>query len=251
MQSVTSEARPSKPQDNGWVRVRRRKGRPLPAPAQADNSLSSVPIPSIPSLSLEQVKQDHERFARQWKSSPSNFQLQELLFAPIASGAVTKAICFGLGTFDPADGAWEQKRKTHVQLAAFLTIVEHIENKASRQIRCFFQDPIFNSVDRAFIESLGHEVVESPAGFHLVDSSALVFGIHLYRDVYSQAIAKHIPAIFIGTPYDIWEDCHGTENLDWARMKDLDRICAKVRFPEITDFTFCSTAIHWRQRDQS
>jgi hypothetical protein len=165
-------------------------------------------MPSIPSLSLEQIKQNHARFADQWKSSPSCHRLQELLVSHTTSTSkVTKAICFGIGTFDPADGSWEQKRKAHVQLAAFLTIVEHVQSKDKDQhIGCFFQDPIFNSVDKAFISSLGHEVVESPKGFQLVDLSTLAFGVHLYRNIYSEVIAAHIPAMFIGTAYEVWEE---------------------------------------------
>jgi hypothetical protein len=210
MSTMAEEPSSEQPQED-WVRVRHRKGRRSggnAAPAGAVSS--SVPIPSTPSLTLEQVKQDYDRFAGHWKSSPSSFRLQELLSnhaaSSTSSNVVTKAICFGLGTFDPADGAWEQKRKVHVQLAAFLTIVEHLQHTASQEICCFFQDPIFNSVDKAFIASLGHRVVESPTGFELLEPSTLAFGIHLYRDVYSQIIATHIPAMFVGTPYEVWEE---------------------------------------------
>ncbi|KAI3318797.1 hypothetical protein HD806DRAFT_302818 [Xylariaceae sp. AK1471] len=254
--SLTVEECSSEPQE-GWVRVRRRKGRRTgggAVTAPASSIFSSAPVPSTPSLTLEQIKQNHDRFSDQWKSSPSCCRLQELLSShTTGTRKVTKAICFGLGTFDPADGSWEQKRKAHVQLTSFLTIVEHVQSKEKEhQVLCFFQDPIFNSVDKAFIASLGHQVVESPKGFQLVDPSTLVFGVHLYRDIYSEVIATHIPAMFIGTAYEVWEDFHGTENLDWARMKELDQLCDKVKFPENkADTTFSSTTIHWRQRDHS
>ncbi|GAW15555.1 hypothetical protein ANO14919_049690 [Xylariales sp. No.14919] len=251
--SLTAEDHFSEPQE-AWVKVHGRKGRRSrnkPAPAA---SISSKLVVSPPSLSLEQVKQDHDRLAGQWKSSPSYGQLQELLLrhTDSTSSSVTKAICFGLGTFDPPDGAWEQKRKAHIQLAAFLAIVEHLRSNASHQVRCIFQEPILNSVDKAFIESLGHEVVESPIGFQLVDPESLAFGVHLYRDIYSQVIATHIPAMFVGTSYGIWEDFHGAVNLDWAQMKKLDQLCVKAKFPENpADTTFSSTIIHWRQKDES
>ncbi|KAI2627194.1 hypothetical protein GGS21DRAFT_528987 [Xylaria nigripes] len=207
--SLTTELSHSEPPD-GWVKVNGRRGRRwgrATTSTSASFVSTSVVTPSDPSLSLEQVKQDHDRFSIHWKSSSSCIRLQELLSSH-ATGIqnITRAICLGLGTFDPPDGAWEQKRKAHIQLAAFLTIVEHLQSKASRRIHCIFQDPVFNSVDKAFIASLGHEVVESPIGFQLVEPETIVFGIHLYRDIYSQVIATHIPAIFIGTPYEVWEE---------------------------------------------
>ncbi|TGJ79246.1 hypothetical protein E0Z10_g9510 [Xylaria hypoxylon] len=250
---LAAEEHSSEPQE-AWVKVHGRRGRRSRNKPVPIGSIPSKLVVSPPSLSLEQVKQDHDRLAGQWKSSPSYGQLQELLSShtAIISGSVTKAICLGLGTFDPPDGAWEQKRKAHIQLAAFLAIVEHLQSNANHQVRCFFQEPILNSVDKAFIESLGHKVVESPIGFQLVDPAALVFGVHLYRDIYSQVIATHIPAMFVGTSYGTWEDFHGAENLDWARMKELDQLCVKAKFPENqADTTFSSTIIHWRQRDES
>ncbi|KAI1114146.1 hypothetical protein F5Y14DRAFT_192323 [Nemania sp. NC0429] len=238
-----------------WVKVNRRKGRRRPGAAIGDVS-AATPPPSTPTLSLEQVKQDHDRLAAHWRASPSYGRLQELLSTNAThtgnSIVVTKAICFGLGPFDPpADGSWERSRAAHIQLAAFLTIVEHLQSGASHQIRCVFQDPIFNSVDKAFIASLGHEVVESPIGFQLVDPESFAFGVHLYRDVYSQVIGTHFPAIFVGTSYELWEDLHGAENLDWARMKELDQLCVKAEFPKNqSDSTFFNTIIHWRRGDQ-
>ncbi|KAI1432501.1 hypothetical protein GGR50DRAFT_696996 [Xylaria sp. CBS 124048] len=239
---------------NDWVKVSRRKGRRVGKATLTSAHFASAlePTPSIPSLSLEQVKQAHSQIAMHWKVSAACVRLRGLLSGCESTGdcGITRAICFGLGSFDPPDGVWEQRRKAHIQLAAFLTLVEHFQGNASRRIRCIFQDPIFNSVDKAFIASLGHEVVESPIGFQLVGVETLVFGIHLYRDIYSQVIATHIPAVFVGTPYEVWEDAHGAENLDWERMKNLDQLCAKVKFPENhTDTTFSSTTIHWRRKD--
>ncbi|KAI0873275.1 hypothetical protein GGS24DRAFT_501978 [Hypoxylon argillaceum] len=244
----------SDPTEEVWVKVNRRKGHR--SKTAISTVSSATPLPNNPTLSLEQVQQDHDRIATQWKSSPSYGQLQALLSrhtpGPNNSvAAVTKAICFGLGSFDtPPDGSWERTRTAHVQLAAFLALVEHLQSKTGCQIRCIFQDPVFNSIDKAFIESLGHEAVESPIGFQLVDPESLVFGVHLYKDVYSQVIATHIPAIFVGTSYQVWEDVHGAENLDWARMRELDQLCVKAEFPKNQDDSgFSTTTIHWRQEN--
>ncbi|KAI1329995.1 hypothetical protein F5Y16DRAFT_61976 [Xylariaceae sp. FL0255] len=255
--SISSEKNLSESQDE-WVRVWRRKGHGAKSRTQLRSgstqpaSASSTPTPSPPSLTLEQVKKDHERFAGQWKSSSACVRLQQILSSNEPGVQVEKAICFGLGTFDPPDGSWDVKRKAHVQVAAFLAIVEHVGLQSDKPISCFFQDPILNAVDREFIESLGHQVVESPGGFELVDTSTLAFGVHLYRDIYSQVIAAHTPAMFVGTPYDVWEDFHGTEKLNWGRMKELDQQSSKSKFPE-NDFetAFSSTSIHWARKEET
>ncbi|KAJ2990319.1 hypothetical protein NUW58_g3009 [Xylaria curta] len=258
--SIAGETLSPEPQETEtWVKVHRRKGRSSTKKAAPMGLVQSrEPAPGIPSLTLEQVKRDHGNLAEQWKSSPSYRQLQELLSLHTASTgiSVTKAICFGLGTFDPPDGAWQQKRNAHVQLAAFLAIVEHLQGKTGNQIRCVFQEPIFNPVDKAFIASLGHEIVESPVGFQLVDPETLAFGVHLYIDVYSQVIATCTPAMLVGTSYETWEDSResqmSTQHLDWTRMKDMDQACVKAQFPDnLPDRTFSSTTIHWRRKEQS
>lgn len=235
------------------MKVNSRKGRGSGKGAAIDSTSSPLPTPSAPTLPLDQVKQDHDRLVSQWKSSASYNRLKELLstHSGITSSHVTKAICFGLGSFDPPDGAWDQKRKTHLQLAALLTIVDDLEGRSGHQIQCIFQEPIFNPVDKAFIASLGHEVVESPLGFQLVDPDTLAFAVHLYRDIHSQVIATHVPAMFVGTPYGIWEDFNQVADLDWEQMKKLDQLCDKAEFPgDRGDHTFSSTVIHWRRNDQ-
>ncbi|KAI0405932.1 hypothetical protein F4802DRAFT_596604 [Xylaria palmicola] len=256
--SRTAEERPAEPGEaETWVKVHHHKGRrPAKKPPSPSSLISSsVPTLRTPTLTREQVEQEHDRFAAQWRSSPSFGRLQELFSEHAGSlgSSVTKAICFGLGTLDPSDGAWGQKRVAHTQLAAFLSIVESLQKEASQPIRCIFQEPIFNSIDKAFITSLGHQVVESPVGFELVDSETLAFGVHLYRDIYSQVIATHAPAIFVGTSYDVWEDLYGIEKENWApRMKEFDQLCVKAKFPENPgDTIFSSATIHWRQKDQS
>ena len=76
---------------------------------------------------------------------------------------------------------------------------------AGEKVPCFFQDPIFTASDKAFIESLGHSVVDSPAGCERVDSSTLLYGVHLYRPIYALALKNGLPAVFVGTGWDVWD----------------------------------------------
>jgi hypothetical protein len=157
------------------------------------------------SLTVSDIKRDHERIREQWLSSASHRHLEELMASKAHLPIPTTAICLGLGSFDPEDGSWQVKRRSHVQLAAFNALVQLLNQHGAQSIRCVFQEPCFTDADKEFLKALGHEVVDSPVGFEIISQDSLVFGIHLYRDVYSEAIARHIPAIFIGTGYDVWE----------------------------------------------
>ncbi|KAI0476578.1 hypothetical protein GGR56DRAFT_481412 [Xylariaceae sp. FL0804] len=252
-------AAPPAPREEGWTRVhRKRRGRTTRAPGP-ESATSLLPTPSPPSLTLAQMQQDHERFTSKWKDSPSCRQLREMIASRAASSGsgsgvgISRAVCFGLGSFDPSKGYLDAPRQSHIQLAAFLCIVDQLSQSSlgggKEPMECFFQEPVFNAVDKSFIESLGHQVVDSPEGFRLVDASTVAFGVHLYKEVYLQIIEKHIPAIFVGTPCGVWEDADMFVLPDWPRMRKLDQLCDKRSFPAPAgDFvTFSNTSVHWRR----
>lgn len=81
-----------------------------------------------------------------------------------------------------------------------------IERVTEQKIDCFFQDPVFNTSDKAFLKNLGHTVVETPAGCEMIDQDTLFFGVHLYKPIYAMALEKHLPAIFVGTGWEVWDE---------------------------------------------
>ncbi|KAK7746582.1 hypothetical protein SLS62_009379 [Diatrype stigma] len=277
------------PQQDEWTQVRRKprrkaaagksqqQQRKTPAPpshqppgAGAAPAVIMMRADSTAHLSASDIQRDYDRFEKsQWQGSSCQRRLKDLILQQLQASSsnppprVNQAVCLGIGSFDPEDGAWEVKRRAHIQLAAFLSIIadlqqhqqdpdhDHDQQESSERpplaIRCFFQEPLFTPADKEFVKGLGHEVVDSPAGFAKVDRETLVFGVHLYRDIYNQAISKCVPAVFIGTGLDIWEGYHGSGGLDWVKMEELDRQCDRVPFPEDEGFTtFSSTSIHWR-----
>jgi hypothetical protein len=85
--------------------------------------------------------------------------------------------------------------------------MQRTEKFCKDTIKVIFQEPAFEVSDIEFITSLGHEVVDSPAGFDAVDSTTFVFGIHLYRDIYAQIFKNgELPALFVGTGWDVWSE---------------------------------------------
>lgn len=71
---------------------------------------------------------------------------------------------------------------------------------------CFYQEPRFAQPDKDFIHALGGKVVESPGSYELVDGATLVFGVHLYRDIWAAALERSLPALFVGTGWNVWEE---------------------------------------------
>lgn len=81
----------------------------------------------------------------------------------------------------------------------------YAEKHAGEPIPCIFQEPVFTSADRDFIAGLGHSVVDSPEACDRVDPDTFLFGIHLYRPIYALALRKCLPALFVGTGWDVWD----------------------------------------------
>ncbi|KAI1658561.1 hypothetical protein F4813DRAFT_388330 [Daldinia decipiens] len=251
---INGRERTAEPEEQ-WTHVRHKGRRRPKAPHSVASSYVAGGIAGSvrsSSLSVPAITEEHKRIKYQWETSICYHKLQEILESRMSPSNISDAICFGTGSFDPEDSSWEMKRKAHIQLAAFLFIVEQLQRSSSRTIRCIFQEPVFNTSDKAFIRALGHEVVDSPIGFELVSPTTLVFGIHLYRDVYAQILSKCLPAMFIGTPQEVWEECYGSDPLDWVELDELNKRCDKVKFPEDTGYTtFSSTTIHRRRCDET
>ncbi|KAM0808404.1 putative SRR1-like domain-containing protein [Seiridium cardinale] len=223
------------------------------APTLAPTTAPAAPqTRTTPNLSVEEIRSDHRKFVQQWVDSKCCNKLKDITQAKSCHPSPTKAVCLGLGSFDPEDGSWQIRRRSHVQLAAFMTFVECVEQLCGRKVRRIFQEPCFTVGDKEFLTSLGHEIVDSPKGFEEISEDSIVFGIHLYRNIYSAAIEKALPAIFIGTGYDVWERYADSKDSSWARMRQLHDSCDTLPFPDDKDFypTFTSTTIHWLRPNQ-
>lgn len=175
-------------------------------PAVAKTAAVHAPQPTRDSyLTVDEIKADHQRIKEQWLNSSCCQNLKKLIISRESDKVVSTVVCLGIGSFDPPDGSWQVKRRTHAQLAAFQTLVELLNERATEPIRCIFQEPYFTPADREFLEGMAYEIVESPHGYKSIDEHTFLYGIHMYKETYSDAIADHIPAIFIGTGWDTWE----------------------------------------------
>lgn len=252
---------------------------------EEDTQGNSKPNPS-PELSVADITSDHERVVAKWRASPTNEHLRKLVRENITTHAadIDKAVCLGLGTFDPATGSWSHKWAAHCQLDAFVAMVDCLAEAGNRAepIKCYFQDPAFTEADKAFITGLspGYSIVETPAGFGLVDAMTLVFGVHLYKATYSHALRNALPAMMVCTPYSLWEEyvygrirlhpCRSMLRLQHGRLTPISRSHALLvgsnlvlldrvkamhhtfdRFPfhKDADNAFSGTCVYWRRNE--
>ncbi|KAF3760036.1 hypothetical protein M406DRAFT_222847, partial [Cryphonectria parasitica EP155] len=203
-----------------------------------------------PQLSADEIRADYNDISSQWLSSGCHATLSNLVRDNASSHAgVRRAVCLGLGAFDPEDGSLLAQRRSHIQLAAFLTIVQILEEEGKGKIECIYQEPRFAQPDKDFIASLGGKVLDSPASYDLIDETTMVYGIHLYRDVWNAALDKSLPAMCVGTGWDVWEGCWTAQRCsDLYRIHEMETGTAFDKYPFPTDFdtSFSNTCIYWK-----
>lgn len=74
---------------------------------------------------VAEIAAEYDTFKARWRGTTSHSRIKELVEANANHGSrVRRAVCLGVGTFDPEDGGWDAKRRSYIQLDAFLTVVE-------------------------------------------------------------------------------------------------------------------------------
>ncbi|ATY67282.1 hypothetical protein A9K55_000021 [Cordyceps militaris] len=226
--------------DEGWTRVHHKSRRkPPPSPSVGANH-DQPPDSFAPRTTgllrpADALRADYDKVRAEWLASPAHAALLRIVDEQQAGPRrtrVRRAVCLGIGTFDPEDGAWQSKRA------------------AKRSIECIVQEPILTHADEAFLTSLGHRIVTSPAAYTLIDDTTLLFAVHLYRPVYAAALQSSLPAAFIGTGWDVWETAIMDKATDLENMKKMHQTYTRYSFPQDTASTaFSSTSIYWRPPD--
>ncbi|KAK2052774.1 hypothetical protein LY76DRAFT_555131 [Colletotrichum caudatum] len=246
-----------KPKQEEWTHVRPksrfRRNAPRPPPKIPGSALSKSADEPRSLKSVADITAEYEAFKTRWRDTPCHANLRELVEANAAAHRmVRKAVCLGVGTFDPEDGGWDAKRRSYIQLDGFLTIVEVLSALYKESIPCSFQEPRFTPNDAEFLTNLGHKVVESPAAFEAVDQDTLVFAVHMYRPVYEATLEKASPAMFVGTGWDVWDEFATMKEGDFKCMSDMHDSHKHFPFPQDGTYTtFSSTCLYWRPKTES
>lgn len=104
-----------------WTRVKT-KSRHRQGPRKAPSKAASQTQTQTPSThTVADIAAEYETFRHRWQDGEASRRLKETIEANAAFGQVVrKAVCLGIGTFDPDHGGWDAKRRTYIQLVAFL-----------------------------------------------------------------------------------------------------------------------------------
>ncbi|KAF6818653.1 hypothetical protein CPLU01_13274 [Colletotrichum plurivorum] len=242
------------PKQEEWTFVKsksRFRRRPPRVPTPATTTASKTDEPRT-YKSTADITAEYETFKTRWRETPCHAKIRELVRQNAGTHRrVRRAVCLGVGTFDPEDGGWDAKRRSHIQLDGFLTVVEVLSEIYSDSIPCSFQEPRFTPNDAEFLTNLGHEVVESPRAFEAVDEDTLVFAIHMYRPIYEAALEKALPAMFVGTGWDVWDGVGTLKEGDFKCMSDMHDSHKQFEFPQDGTYTsFSSTCLYWRPKSE-
>ncbi|KAB5559720.1 hypothetical protein GE09DRAFT_1220384 [Coniochaeta sp. 2T2.1] len=257
--------------DDGWHHIppRGRRGRQRLAEILATEAVkvqTSAGTPSTTSvLSVAEITADHEKLCGRWRASSAYADLRAIISEHFAGHApITTAVCLGLGSFDVktlADRGCRASHDAHVQLEAFQTIVKVLEQQhTGKQIKCYAQEPSFTPSDRAYLSSLGIDVLDSPAAFGLVTARTFVFGIHLPHYAWGYALAEQLPGLYVGTDLRSLDGVNIGLAEDEVLSKVIERVGEIARgadrwaFPVAAEWdswlgaTFAGTDILWRRR---
>ena len=130
LDQTTKDTQEAEPDQDEWVQVRSRKRnrntQTRARPVRSSPDSEAAPPNPAPQLSAGQIAVDHDRIASAWRSSsPSHHGIQSLVQQHAPTHAqLRKAICLGIGSFDPAPQFYSKKRVAHVQLEAFRAMVQ-------------------------------------------------------------------------------------------------------------------------------
>lgn len=170
---------------------------------------SSYQAPLVEHVTLDVLLKHHDALTRYHKISPATREAKSLAARTInkqPNFSITNCICLGLGSMA---GIFHDSTHTNVsdakdfdlaplsQLVAFEFWITILKKRSSIQ-HVYFQDPQFNAVDKAFLNSLGYEVIDSPASKDLITAETFLYTPYTNMDAIYNTMKGCFPALYIG-----------------------------------------------------
>ncbi|KAG6205418.1 hypothetical protein E4U35_002617 [Claviceps purpurea] len=240
-------SQPLNPQQQQWQVVqpkKNRRSRKTPTAIISPRAIRNTEA----SRSLEDITSEYHRMRQDLSTQQCCHSIRLLIRANAGTcSRVDKAVCLGMGSFDPPDGAWEAKRRAYIQYLVFEAMVQELETFFNTTIHCTFQEPLFTDADTAFLTARSHAVVPAPLASTAVTPHTLLYGIHLYRPLYEEALQDHLPSAYVGTDWETWEQLMLPE--DCLRgVREMHETYRKWEFPQ-EGIVFSGTWIYWRKSE--
>ena len=162
------------------------------------------------------------KYFPRWQESPCLQNITRIFEQSILTSkdiTITKCVCLGLGSLT-ADFNMDT---SSYEFAAFISMVDLLRKSSKviwhhlgccEYIYCtyakqvsgrkhsitdiFFQDPVFNPVDKAFLNSCGFWVRDDPQAFCDIDNNTFLFAPHLDLVHFATALENKAPSLCIG-----------------------------------------------------
>ena len=156
------------------------------------------PRPFYPDIDLEVLCSEHSKQCQAWECSEAYHKsrpiFQETLNR-ISPQKIRNCLCLDLGSFSSEH--WTPKAAI-ARLVAFEGWVAMIAKHQDSIPLVFFQDSFFTALDREFLTSKGHVVIDTPASGEVVTEDTFLFAPYCLDGSFCGTIRQAFPALMLG-----------------------------------------------------
>ncbi|KAJ5709161.1 Sensitivity To Red Light Reduced-like SRR1 [Penicillium malachiteum] len=249
--------------DDGWTHVTtgnnaRRVNRNTRNKTQEAHVLDPVlqPAEAPARLTLDDLRIQYSLHRSQWVESETWNGIESVLAERISrrvqdgnglDGRVDGIVCIGLGSLSGflRDGWVDRRDVSMYQLAALESIrdlvVENTSVDSKVSVSVYLQDPVFNKLDCALLESLGMTVVNHPEAFERVTRNTLLFCPGAERKHLEQILPSN-PGLLFGGPLENTESD--------VIQAFIDRTGSRILAPfKANEHAFWMTRFYWTEEN--
>ncbi|KAH8701733.1 hypothetical protein BGW36DRAFT_371434 [Talaromyces proteolyticus] len=232
-----------------------------------------LPAEAPPRLTLSALRLKFDADLAAWQSSGTWQLLKESLVRILStvlnspngdSSKITNVVCIGLGSPSGLRDGWVDRRDVaSFQLAALVSLIELLneqqflsslyqEKKEELDMKFVAQDPIFNTLDKQLLSSLGISVVNSPDGFTAVSANTLLFAPGAEKR-HLEMLLPMDPVLVFGGPLEEHAPWFYTNESHDHGKGELKRFLEGRESVQLAEFgpkpeAFWRMRVYWRNR---
>lgn len=200
-----------------------------------ENVLLLSPRPIRKGADLKSVVDLHSTLKTAWEASPQHFKFcAAVTKAMKKSLRITSCLCLGLGSLCSELGRFETHNLSAIhmnQLIAFETSISMLRQQHEIS-HVYFQDPVFNPVDRAFLESRGYTMLESPASNTVLNEETYLFMPYVPFGVALATLRECFPILVLSYRIEWWfENCFKRYTETHTVLKRFVNLREKIAAP--------------------
>ena len=166
-------------------------------------SWTQGPRPFYPDNDLETLSSKHSEQRQIWESSEA-YHKSRPIFQEVLNRTsprnIQKCLCLDLGSFSSEQA---NREVAIARLVAFESWISLIAKHQDRTLPAFFQDPLFTALDRDFLNSRGHIVIEPPASAEVVTEDTFLFAPYCDDGSFCGTLRRAFPVLMLG--FDVEE----------------------------------------------